>query len=148
MSELPDWIYEGAAVYSLRVSGNWGGTPDPIPVEVLRFTPTRIVVRDRGSESAYSKKDLRGIGSVGDYKLVPDDDPHVITSLRKAAVKKSMEKLRAVFDEMSYGNKINWNELPNALEAAERFHDASFEAIKGMEEARDRYGEGERRVGR
>lgn len=142
---LPDWIYEGAEVWVHQVYGGWGRQA-PRRAKVVRFTNTRIMVEEAVlGEAGFTKDRLRGIGKAGDYKLIRADSDEVITTLRMAAVRAAMSNLRSVSQEMSVGGRLGWDELPDALEAAEALHEASFAAIEAIERARDRYGEGERR---
>lgn len=139
---LPDWVFEGAQVWMLRTRGNWGSTPDPTPVTVLRFTAQRIVVDRMGEELSFLKENLNGIGKASDSKLISDDATDVVNFKRKQAVRDSMSRLRGVINDLLLGNRIGWDELPNALEAALMLRDAAEEAVRGLEKAADRYGEG------
>ena len=146
---LPDWIYEGAEVYVHMTRGKSWHTPDPEPATVARFTNQRIIVdthRDRGW--AFAKDTLRGIGPAGNYDLIHPNSNAVTVMLRTSAVKEAMGPLRTVFHDMSLRGRMGWDELPDALETAEAFHEASLEAIERLAEARERYGEGSRRVQR
>jgi hypothetical protein len=53
-----------------------------------------------------------------------------------------MAELRSVVNELLLGNRIGWNELPNAVEAAEMLNSASSLAVIKLARAADRYGEG------
>jgi hypothetical protein len=141
-SNLPDWIHEGAEVYVEKARDRGWVTPDPKPVTVVRFTPQRVVVENEdGEQWQFRKDDLRG-GPGGSWDLIPADSNRVISMLRTRAVSDAMSELRSVFREMELYARIGKDELPLALEAAEKFHDASLKAIDGLVEARQRYGDG------
>jgi hypothetical protein len=145
MSDLPDWIYEGAEVWVHQVSGGWGRQV-PRQAKVVRFTNTRIMVEESVlGEVGFSKDRLRGIGKAGDYELIRPDSEKVVATLRTAAVSAAMSDLRKVIRDMESGGRLGWDDLPDAQEAAERIHEASYKAIEGIEKARERYGAGERR---
>lgn len=142
---LPDWIYEGAEVWVHQNRGAYGNQ-SPRPARVARFTEQRIMVDEQNlGEAAFSKDELRGIGSARNYTLLSPNDEKIITTLRVEAVSNAMNRLREIFRDMQLGGRIGWNELPDAQEAAEMFHDASYEALQAIEHARQRYGPGNRR---
>jgi hypothetical protein len=145
MNEVPDWIYEEAEVWVYQNRGSWG-RQEPRPAKVVRFTAQRIVVMESVlGEVMFTKEKLEGIGKAGNYMLLRPDDEKVISTLRTAAVKKAMARLREVAREMQLGGRIGWDDLPDAREAAEAFHEASYEAIRALEQASEQYGDGERR---
>lgn len=139
---LPDWVFEGAQVWMLRTRGNWGSTPDPTPVTVVRFTAQRVIVNQRGEELSFLKDNLNGIGKASDSRLISDDATDVVNFKRKQAVRGSMSPLRGLINDLLLGNRIGWDELPDALEAALMLRNAAEEAVWGLERAADRYGEG------
>lgn len=144
--ELPEWVTEGAEVWLRRSRGAWRSDADPEPATVVRFTPQRVIVADRrGNEHHFTKSNLRGVGRDGDYDLISPDDPRVVTGLRNQAVAAGMSELRNVITDLLLGSRLNWNELPDARDAAERIHEASGDAVMAIARAAERYGDGLRR---
>ena len=140
---LPDWLYEGAEVWVRRVHGGWSSEARPSPRKVLRFTAQRVIVEwSPGYEAAFAKDTLKGIGDVKNYELIPAHHNSVTNTLRSDAVKEAMRELRAVFSQLLVGNRIGWDELPDAVEAAELLRNASSLAVIKLAQAADRYGEG------
>lgn len=144
--DLPEWVTEGADVWLRHSRGAWRSEADPEPATVVRFTPQRVVVTDRrGNERQFNKSNLRGIGRDGDFDLISPDDPRVITGLRNQAVQRAMSELRDVISKLLLGSRLNWNELPDARDAAELIHEASGNAVLAIARAAERYGDGLRR---
>lgn len=140
---LPDWIYEGAEVWVLRAHGGWSSEAAPTWCKVVRLTAQRIIVQwTAAKEASFLKDGLRGIGEVKDYVLIPEHHNSVTKALRSDAVKEAMAELRSVVNELLLGNRIGWNELPNAVEAAKMLNSASSLAVIKLARAADRYGEG------
>lgn len=104
-----------------------------------------IVADRRGGERHFTKEKLRGVGRDGDYELISPDDSRVITGLRNEAVQVAMAELRGVIGDLLLGSRLNWNELPDARDAAERIHEASGNAVMAIARAAERYGDGLRR---
>jgi hypothetical protein len=137
-TERPDWLTEGAQVYSISQDPS-RRSHDVARRTVQRFTATQVVVTTPrgGFEERYRLPDLYLVGaprySRGSRQLVPGTDPRVQEELDKAATRRAMAPLTEVFNELNQQARINTDNPTLAMEYATRVRAAADRAIQALQ---------------